>query len=136
MYQFFGQDEDDKLRRRTLTEVLVGPLLLSGKGTATELSYDSANNLLHIRIRRENLPPDPDFFVKVECLNGMLVFENSKSGHADGSTYEVESKFRFSKDSVGDLIVHEVYSVKSTNLGFFWKKRNGEAVTRFHPLQD
>lgn len=135
IYQFFGQDDDGDPHIRSLTEVLSGPLLLSGKAIATELLYDSTSSLLRIRVRRENLEPDPDFSLPVKCIAGVVTFEDRKDGHADGSTYDMKSSFRFWKDSAGVLVVHKTYTIKSTNLLFFSKERSGDEITRFSPIK-
>ena len=135
LYQFLGEDEDSAPRRPSFTEVLFGPQVWSGKATATELNYDAASNSLHVRIRKENQDPDPDFSLKVTCEAGIIGFEDSKSGHGDGSSYEMKSIFRISKDVSNALVVHKIYTVKSTNLLLFWKERKGEMKIRFRPKE-
>lgn len=132
-YQFLGQNNDSDPRRLSFTEALFGPQIWSGKGTATELNYSPASNLLHVKIHRENLEPDPDFSPKVNCQAGVISFEYSKNGYGDGSRYETKSIFRISKDNANVLFVHKIYSIKSIGL-FSSKESNGEMTTRFLPL--
>lgn len=133
LYQFLGKNEDGDPREISFVEALFGSQIRNGKPTATELNYDAASNFLHVRIHRENQTPDPDFSLKVKCETGIVVFEDSKIGHGDGSSYEMKSIFRIAKDSLNTLVVHKTYTIKSTNLLFFWKERKGEAHIRFQP---
>jgi hypothetical protein len=135
LYQFLGKNEDGDPREPSFVEVLFGSQIRNGKPTATELNYDAASNFMHVRIHRENQTPDPDFSLKVKCDAGIVVFEDSKSGHGDGSSYEMKSIFRISKDPSNALAVHKIYTIKSTNLLFFWSERSGEAHIRFLPKE-
>ncbi|MDO9052972.1 MAG: hypothetical protein Q7U37_03440 [Gallionella sp.] len=132
-YRYVGETSGE-IDGVSLIGVMFGKPLIKGEPMETELIHNVENSTLRIKVYGKDVEPVPDFSINIGCVAGVLVYEYSERGHGDGSTYDMKSTFRFSKDNTGALVVHKIYSVKSTNLLFFKSKSRGEAIIRFLPF--
>ena len=108
-----------------------------GNATGVELTWNSLNSSLDVRIHGENLyPPERiNYSIPASCADGEIIYSVDHEGRSEGGTHnKAYLNGRLFKDDAGNLIFEGQSYVESTDLFIFKRTSDTEFSARFYPL--